>query len=136
MIEGLKELGKTVFLTTHYMDEAEHLADRVAILREGRIVAQGPMSELERQPRPPHRDRLPAQRRPRPPKRCAPASPPRSRSPAARSASRPSSRRRDLYRLLALAEERGVTLDDLEVRKPSLEDIFLDLTRDARSGEP
>jgi len=46
MIEGLKELGKTVFLTTHYMDEAEHLADRVAILREGRIVAEGPMSEL------------------------------------------------------------------------------------------
>jgi len=46
MIEGLRALGKTVFLTTHYMDEAEHLADRVAILCEGRIVAQGPMSEL------------------------------------------------------------------------------------------
>jgi hypothetical protein len=42
MIEGLKALGKTVFLTTHYMDEAQHLADRVAILRAGRIVALGP----------------------------------------------------------------------------------------------
>ena len=46
MIEGLKALGKTVFLTTHYMDEAQHLADRVAILRDGRIVAQGPTEEL------------------------------------------------------------------------------------------
>src|SRR5205823_11822919 len=46
MIEGLKALGKTVFLTTHYMDEAQHLADRVAILRAGRIVALGPPGEL------------------------------------------------------------------------------------------
>ena len=46
MIEGLKALGKTVFLTTHYMDEAQHLADRVAILRAGRIVALGRPDEL------------------------------------------------------------------------------------------
>ena len=46
MIEGLKALGKTVFLTTHYMDEAQHLADRVAILRAGRIVAEGRPDEL------------------------------------------------------------------------------------------
>jgi ABC-2 type transport system ATP-binding protein len=41
MIEGLKDLGKTVFLTTHYMDEAQRLSDRVAILRSGRIIAEG-----------------------------------------------------------------------------------------------
>ena len=41
----------------------------------------------------------------------------------------------DLYRLLALAEQRGIELEDLEVRKPSLEDIFLDLTRD-RERQP
>jgi ABC-2 type transport system ATP-binding protein len=46
MIEGLKQLGKTVFLTTHYMDEAQHLADRVAILRAGRIVATGKPDDL------------------------------------------------------------------------------------------
>jgi ABC-2 type transport system ATP-binding protein len=46
MIESLKQLGKTVFLTTHYMDEAEHLADRVAILRRGEIVAQGTPDDL------------------------------------------------------------------------------------------
>src|SRR3979490_2719161 len=42
MIEGLKSLGKTIFLTTHYMDEAQHLADRVAILAAGKIVAPPP----------------------------------------------------------------------------------------------
>ena len=41
MIAGLRELGKTVFLTTHYMDEAQRLADRVAIIARGEIVARG-----------------------------------------------------------------------------------------------
>ena len=46
MIRGLKSLGKTVLLTTHYMDEAQALADRVSIIREGRIVAEGTPDEL------------------------------------------------------------------------------------------
>ena len=41
MIEGLRQLGKTIFLTTHYMDEAQHLADRLCILRDGLVVAAG-----------------------------------------------------------------------------------------------
>ena len=41
MIDGLRQLGKTIFLTTHYMDEAEALADRIAVLNAGRIVAEG-----------------------------------------------------------------------------------------------
>src|SRR5262245_9810246 len=41
MIEGLKELGTTIVLTTHYMEEAQHLADRVVIMREGGVVAAG-----------------------------------------------------------------------------------------------
>jgi ABC-2 type transport system ATP-binding protein len=129
MIEGLKELGKTVFLTTHYMDEAQHLADRVAILREGRIVAQGRTEELG--------DSLG-----------------RSTvisftldgglaaedvrgavSAAVRIAGKQvevesGDAQADLYRLLALAERRGARLGELEVRRPSLEDIFLDLTRE------
>jgi ABC-2 type transport system ATP-binding protein len=40
-VAGLRQLGKTVFLTTHYMDEAEYLADRIAVLSAGRIVAEG-----------------------------------------------------------------------------------------------
>ena len=46
MIEGLRDLGTTIFLTTHYMDEAQHLADRVAILRRGEIVAEGTAESL------------------------------------------------------------------------------------------
>jgi ABC-2 type transport system ATP-binding protein len=41
VIAGLRQLGKTIFLTTHYMDEAERLADRIAVIAAGRIVAQG-----------------------------------------------------------------------------------------------
>jgi ABC-2 type transport system ATP-binding protein len=46
MIEDLRELGTTIVLTTHYMEEAQHLADRVVILRDGEIVAQGPPATL------------------------------------------------------------------------------------------
>ncbi len=46
MIQGLQALGKTVFLTTHYMDEAHQLADRVAIIQRGKIVAQGTPEQL------------------------------------------------------------------------------------------
>ena len=127
MIEGLRALGKTVFLTTHYMEEAQHLADRVAILREGRIVAQGRTEELgEKLGR---RtvigftlsdglgvDEVRA----------------RVSAPVALSGNQveieTSEPQGDLYRLLGLAEERGATLAELEVRRPTLEDIFLDLT--------
>ena len=46
VIASLRELGKTVFLTTHYMDEAQALADRVAIIADGEIVAEGAPDEL------------------------------------------------------------------------------------------
>ena len=46
MIGGLRDLGKTVFLTTHYMDEAQALADRVAVISAGRIVATGTPDDL------------------------------------------------------------------------------------------
>jgi ABC-2 type transport system ATP-binding protein len=128
MIEGLKALGKTVFLTTHYMDEAQHLADRVAILREGQIVAQGRTEEIAEAIG-------------------------RStvigfalngglgiedvRGAVAGAVSTSGDQveiqsehpQRDLYRLLALAEERGAELRELEVRRPNLEDVFLELTR-------
>jgi ABC-2 type transport system ATP-binding protein len=128
MIEGLKELGKTVFLTTHYMDEAQHLADRVAILRDGRIVAQGRTEELGE-----HIGR-----------RTVigfslanglGVDEVRSRIAAPVEVSgnqveiETERAQADLYLLLSLAEERGATLDELEVRRPSLEDIFLELTR-------
>jgi ABC-2 type transport system ATP-binding protein len=128
MIEGLKELGKTVFLTTHYMDEAQHLADRVAILRDGRIVAQGRTEELGQNIG----------------RRTAIGftlsnglgiEDVRSRISAPIEVSgnqveiETDRAQADLYLLLSLAQERGATLDELEVRRPSLEDIFLELTR-------
>ena len=48
LIRSLRALGKTMLLTTHYLDEAEQLADRVAVLREGAIVAIGRAGELRR----------------------------------------------------------------------------------------
>ena len=130
MIEGLKDLGKTVFLTTHYMDEAQHLADRVAILRGGEIVAQGRTEELGeslgrrtvigfalsngRLGVEEIRAQLGA-----PVEVAGNEVSIETEDPQA-----------DLYRLLALAEERGAELEDLEVRRPSLEDIFLELTRE------
>ena len=45
-IRSLCELGKTIFLTTHFMDEAQHLADRVAVMRAGEIIAVGRPDEL------------------------------------------------------------------------------------------
>ena len=46
MVKNLAGLGKTIFLTTHYMDEAQYLADRVAVIAGGVIVAEGPPSSL------------------------------------------------------------------------------------------
>ncbi|MFT7648976.1 MAG: ABC-2 type transport system ATP-binding protein [Candidatus Poriferisodalaceae bacterium] len=46
MIENLRDLGVTVLLTTHYMDEAQHLADRIAVISDGKIVAQGTAADL------------------------------------------------------------------------------------------
>ncbi len=51
VIEGLRELGKTVMLTTHYMDEAQALADRVAVIAAGRIIATGHARRPRRPPR-------------------------------------------------------------------------------------
>jgi ABC-2 type transport system ATP-binding protein len=128
MIEGLKAIGKTVFLTTHYMDEAEHLADQVAILRGGRIVAQGAMSELSASlgRRTVIGFRLNGGLEAEELRSHVSAPLQVAGDEVSIESEQPQA---DLYRLLGLAEERGVTLEGLEVRKPSLEDIFLDLTR-------
>ncbi len=126
MIEGLKELGTTIVLTTHYMDEAQHLADRVVIMREGAIVAEGPPQtlgeQLGRETMIRFRtydgvaDRVSSAigRRPQV-----------SGNQATIASTDP---QRDLYRLLSWAEEEGIELPDLEVRRPTLEDVFLEVT--------
>jgi ABC-2 type transport system ATP-binding protein len=123
IVRNLAGLGKTVFLTTHYMDEAQHLADRVAVIAKGQIVAEGPPSTLG--------GRHLAQsvirfRRPPadlPPTVAASASPDGDEITL-----RVSDPTRTLHELTAWALERGVQLEGLQVTRPTLEDVYLELT--------
>jgi ABC-2 type transport system ATP-binding protein len=133
MIEGLKDLGTTIVLTTHYMDEAQHLADRVVILREGRIVAQGAPATLG--------DQLGRETIIR--FRTANGVADRIAAAIGRQAQVSGNQatiastdpQRDLYRLLSWAEGEGIELPDLEVRRPSLEDVFLEVTGNGAEEE-
>jgi ABC-2 type transport system ATP-binding protein len=107
-IAGLRELGKTILLTTHYMDEAQRLADRVAVIVAGRVVARGTPEDLgDRESRP------------------------------ARITWREDGREVELEtttpvetlnELTGRALAEGRELEGLEVRRPSLEDVYLELT--------
>jgi ABC-2 type transport system ATP-binding protein len=132
MIEGLKALGKTVFLTTHYMEEAQHLADRVAILREGTIVAAGSTGELGARlgQRTVVGFTASAGLGAEEVSALLGVEVEASGNRLRLETDRPQA---DLHRLLDIAAERGVELVELEVRHPSLEDIFLDLT-DGNAG--
>jgi ABC-2 type transport system ATP-binding protein len=129
VIDGLRELGKTIFLTTHYMEEAQRLADRAAIIVGGRVVAEGRPKDLG------GRETAATTIRFRLPAGTGPAELPEDLGVAATdaglvslSAERPVEA---IHRLTGWALERGVELADLEVRRPSLEDIYLQLTGDS-----
>ena len=106
-IRNLRALGKTVLLTTHYLDEAEQLADRVAVLRDGVIVREGTPAELTG---------------------GAVATEIRYRKNGHEIVESTDDPTRRLHELTSKALERGETLEDLEVRRPSLEDVYLELT--------
>jgi ABC-2 type transport system ATP-binding protein len=133
VIGNLRELGKTVFLTTHYMDEAQHLADRVAIIVRGEIVAEGKPAELG------ERDQQPARISFRLPPELGVGELPGGLGATAAANGEVTLRTGSpvpvLNRLTAWALERRVELEGLEVRRPSLEDIYLQLTGEAGSGE-
>jgi ABC-2 type transport system ATP-binding protein len=125
MVKGLAALGKTIFLTTHYMDEARELADRVAIIMSGRIVAEGAPAELTASATASTIIRF----------RLQSGAPPLPRSVRAAATvtgehvevvtSKPV---KALHDLTGWAIERKVALDGLEVSRPSLEDVYLELT--------
>jgi ABC-2 type transport system ATP-binding protein len=123
VIGGLRDLGKTVFLTTHYLDEAQELADRVAIIKGGVIVAEGPPDELG--PSSPDTEIL----------FVAPAGVAPSELPISEPVQIVDGRARvstptptrTLAALTTWAAERGIELERLEVTRPSLEDIYLEL---------
>jgi ABC-2 type transport system ATP-binding protein len=126
VIGGLRDLGTTIFLTTHYMDEAQALADRVAIVKDGRIVADGPPGELG-----PDRERvavisfvLPEGTVAGDLPRLDPAAAVSGRRVTLRS-ERPTAA---LAVLAAWAQARGGELPELTVSRPSLEDVYLELT--------
>jgi ABC-2 type transport system ATP-binding protein len=136
VIGGLRDLGKTVFLTTHYLEEAQALADRVAIISAGRIVATGSPDELtgDGQDRTEISFRLPAGVQ-------APDLPFAVRTSARIDAGAVSLTADDpvplLRELTNWAAERGVGLPGLTVGAPTLEDVYLELTEHADgAGDP
>jgi ABC-2 type transport system ATP-binding protein len=122
MIRSLKELGKTILLTTHYLDEAEQLADRVAIIAKGEIVAEGTPAELT------SRERASTIRfRVAGAVRLPPELAPASRivdGLTTVAATRPT---QTLYEILRWANEGGHELEELTLTRPSLEDVYLKL---------
>jgi ABC-2 type transport system ATP-binding protein len=123
MVKNLVALGKTVWLTTHFMDEAQYLADRVAVISRGRIVAEGPPASLA------GRDQMRSTIRFRPP--TGSPEPPGLGQVAAGDGSfrlltdEPT---RVAHELTSWAVEHGVAFDVLEISRPSLEDVYLELT--------
>jgi ABC-2 type transport system ATP-binding protein len=125
VVRNLATLGKTVLLTTHYMDEAQQLADRVAVIVRGRIVAQGAPDTLA------GRDTA----NPRVSYRLPPGVTPPPGMGAADTIGAvqfaPADLTSALHRLTGWAIDNGVTLDDLRILRPSLEEVYLQLTSDA-----
>jgi ABC-2 type transport system ATP-binding protein len=107
MIRSLRELGKTVLLTTHYLDEAEQLSDRVAVLREGQIVALGKPSQLAG---------------------ARVATEVRYRLDGQEVVVETHEPTKLLHELTGRALAEGKELESLEVRRPTLEAIYLSLT--------
>ena len=122
MVRGLQDLGKTIFLTTHYMEEAEYLAGRVAIIRKGEIVAEGPPSSLVgADPTTTVRFRLPDDAS------DVIAGIEGARVEEGLVAIETLVPTALLYELTRRAQDRGVELPELTVMRPSLEDTYLRL---------
>jgi ABC-2 type transport system ATP-binding protein len=113
-VRSLRDLGKTVLLTTHYLDEAQALADRVAIIKDGRILAEGTPTSLGA-----GSGRYFISYR-------------SADGPRTHETEDPTSL---LHELTAAALARGERLEDLSVTRPSLEEVYLELTAEATRGE-
>jgi len=115
VIAGLRDLGKTVFLTTHYMDEAQRLADRVTIIAGGEIVARGTPEDLG------DRESAPATIH--------------YREDGREVKVETTTLVKTLHDLTGEALARGEDIEGLEVTRPTLEDVYLELTADSETAE-
>jgi ABC-2 type transport system ATP-binding protein len=106
MVRSLRSLGTTILLTTHYLDEAQQLADRVAVLRDGEIVRMGTPAELIGDPA---------------------VTEIRYRRDGEMVVVETTDPTRVLHELTSAAVADGRPLEHLEVRRPTLEDVYLDL---------
>jgi ABC-2 type transport system ATP-binding protein len=136
VIAGLRDLGKTIFLTTHYMEEAEYLADRIAVLAKGKIVAQGTPKTLG------GRDRMTAEIRFTLPRGMGSEDLPDELRGIAQTLAdrsivlRSSTPLAHLRTVADWALQRGLDLADIDVRRPTLEDVYLGLTADSETPTP
>ena len=125
LVESLRNLGKTVLLTTHYLDEAEHLSDRVGVVVRGRMVATGTPAELGASARSHARVRF------RVPDGVGPTTLPDLGVPLTRNGVEWEAAAADpgevLYRLTSWAHDAGLHLPDVQVTRPSLEDVYLEM---------
>ena len=130
IVRNLRALGKTVFLTTHYLDEAQNLADRVAVIAEGRIVAEGPPDRLSGRD-----DATEIRFTPSPASTALPDLAPATVTLDGRGVViRTAEATATLHALTGWALERGVTLAGLTVARPTLEDVYLELTARPADG--
>ena len=126
VVKNLAGLGKTVLLTTHYMDEAQYLADRVAVIAAGRVVAEGSPATIG--------DRELAKARIRfriPPGAGPPSEMVGQRGPDGFTELTADDVTRTLHQLTGWAIDEGIDLEGLEVIRPSLEEVYLELTGSA-----
>jgi ABC-2 type transport system ATP-binding protein len=130
LVRALADEGTTILLTTHYMEEAQHLADRVAVIAHGHIVADGTPDTIGGRADAAVRIRFVL-----PPG----VGPERLPVPAAMANGRVEVRTEDevrvLHELTGWALEAGVPLEQLTVERPSLEDVYLDLTGSGEEHE-
>jgi ABC-2 type transport system ATP-binding protein len=124
IVKNLADIGKTIFLTTHFMDEAQYLAGRVAVIARGEIVAEGTPSTIA------GRDRMQTRIRFRLPEGTRPALELTDATalPDGAWEIRTDNPTKTVHDLTAWALEQGNVYDVLEVTQPSLEDVYIELT--------